>query len=318
MNAVTAARLPLASQVGGHPGIESSADGSLIIKPCLLIEPAFYSQIASDVSLAALRPHIPTYYGLLGAARGQEATSSSDASIVLENIAHNFKKPNLMDVKLGTILYNESMNEAKRLKMIKEASGTTSLESGVRLVGFQLYDPTTGVPAITPRDYGRALKVPELPQGIAKFFPSGYMKDKSLMIAVIDGIIDLVRQIKIVLEGIEMRITGGSILMVWEGDEAALAEGLTERQRKSAKGSTGEGKEAGEDGSNGGEEEEEEEEEESETGNKTSDAYTTKLIDFAHTRTTLGQGPDEGVLFGLETTLKLLRGRRTELAAETQ
>ncbi|KAG9003916.1 hypothetical protein FRB94_002761 [Tulasnella sp. JGI-2019a] len=216
-----------------------------------------------------------------------------------------------MDVKLGTILYDESANEAKRLRMIEKARETTSFESGVRLVGFQVHDPSTGVVVITPKDYGRALKVSELPQGMTKFFPSGYMKDKSLMIAAIDGLIDQVQQIKTALGRIEMRMAGGSILLVWEGDEAALAEGLTEHQRKSAKGSTGE-EEVDEEDSDG-----DSSPEESETGNKTSDAYTVKLIDFAHARTTLGQGPDEGVLFGLETTLKLLRGRRTELVAET-
>ena len=35
-------QIPLASQVGGHPGVTSSADGNTIIKPCLPAEKAFY------------------------------------------------------------------------------------------------------------------------------------------------------------------------------------------------------------------------------------------------------------------------------------
>ena len=38
-------------------------------------------------------------------------------------------------------------------------------------------------------------------------------------------------------------------------------------------------------------------------------AFTVKLIDFAHTRLAPGEGPDSGVLLGLDTTLKLVDGR---------
>ena len=37
--------------------------------------------------------------------------------------------------------------------------------------------------------------------------------------------------------------------------------------------------------------------------------YTVKLIDFAHTYVTPGEGPDESTLFGLDTVLQLLDGR---------
>lgn len=41
--------------------------------------------------------------------------------------------------------------------------------------------------------------------------------------------------------------------------------------------------------------------------------FTFRLIDFAHTRLADGQGPDEGVLKGLETVLGLVRGRIAQL-----
>ena len=37
--------------------------------------------------------------------------------------------------------------------------------------------------------------------------------------------------------------------------------------------------------------------------------YVVKLIDFAHTRLKPGEGPDESVLVGLDTLVKLLNGR---------
>ena len=58
---------PLASQVGGHPGVKSSADGSTIMKPCLPAEIAFYEamQDAPEGSaMATLRTLCPEFRGV--------------------------------------------------------------------------------------------------------------------------------------------------------------------------------------------------------------------------------------------------------------
>ena len=57
--------VPLESQVGGHPGVRMSEDGSLLIKPALHREVAFYQSIASDPGFAPLRPYVPKFYGTL-------------------------------------------------------------------------------------------------------------------------------------------------------------------------------------------------------------------------------------------------------------
>ena len=41
--------------------------------------------------------------------------------------------------------------------------------------------------------------------------------------------------------------------------------------------------------------------------------FTVKLIDFAHTKLEKGLGPDQGVLFGLDTTIRILEGRIREV-----
>ena len=43
-------------------------------------------------------------------------------------------------------------------------------------------------------------------------------------------------------------------------------------------------------------------------------AYSVPLIDFAHTKLTPGEGPDEGVLKGFDTVIRLFEGRVKELA----
>jgi len=202
---------------------------------------------------------------------------------VLENLSHKFKKPNILDIKLGTILYDETANEEKRARMIKTAAETTSLETGVRLTGFQVYDANTDTFVNTPKSYGKSIKATDLPAGIAKFFPTATEGgvDAKLLVPVLEGIAAEVAQIRDILKEIEMRMVGGSLLIVWEGDAVALQEALNDSS------DTGPGL-----------------------------PFLVKMIDFAHTRLVPGEGPDEGVLLGCETTLKLLQGRRSEVEGQ--
>ena len=58
--------IPLASQVGGHPGVMSSADGSTIIKPCQPTEKAFYEAMQAALegsAMAMLRTLCPEFRG---------------------------------------------------------------------------------------------------------------------------------------------------------------------------------------------------------------------------------------------------------------
>ena len=161
-------RTPLTSQVGGHPGLSTSEDGSLLIKPALAREVSFYQHLNSDPVFASLRPHVPKFYGTLrfeGNIEGGNPETFREApkdgkdkclftwkvgqeiarvfitkihSIVLENLANRFSKPNILDIKLGTKLYDEEASEEKKARMIKTAAATTSLTTGIRLTGFQV------------------------------------------------------------------------------------------------------------------------------------------------------------------------------------
>jgi 1D-myo-inositol-tetrakisphosphate 5-kinase/inositol-polyphosphate multikinase len=60
---------------------------------------------------------------------------------VLENLAHPFLKPNILDIKLGTVLYDESASPDKVKRMLETAANTTTLKTGMRLTGFQVCRP---------------------------------------------------------------------------------------------------------------------------------------------------------------------------------
>lgn len=55
----------MASQVGGHAGVSTSEDGSLLIKPALPCEVSFYGHLNSNPVFAALKAYVPKFYGTL-------------------------------------------------------------------------------------------------------------------------------------------------------------------------------------------------------------------------------------------------------------
>lgn len=56
---------PLTSQVGGHAGVLTTEDGSLIIKPALPLELQFYQALQQNPDLESLRPFTPKFIGTL-------------------------------------------------------------------------------------------------------------------------------------------------------------------------------------------------------------------------------------------------------------
>lgn len=59
-------------------------------------------------------------------------------SKALENLANRFLKPKILDIKLRTRFYDDEASEEKKAQMIQTAKATTSVETGVRLTGFQV------------------------------------------------------------------------------------------------------------------------------------------------------------------------------------
>ena len=96
-------------------------------------------------------------------------------------------------------------------------------------------------------------------------------------------------------------MVGGSLLIVYEADWDRAREGVKFWLES--------------EGVEDEDEDEEDEEDEDDERKKPGVPYGVKMIDFAHTRLTPGEGPDEGVLLGLDTVLRLLDGRIAEVKA---
>ncbi|KAI9507025.1 hypothetical protein F5148DRAFT_165858 [Russula earlei] len=312
----------LAYQVGGHAGIQVIGDGALIVKAALPVELQFYQSIQADSALASLRQWVPTYIGTLrlegqntaeGLASVDGVPDHEKEMIVIENVAHGFRKPNILDIKLGTVLYDEDATPEKRERMEKQARETTSAETGIRLTGFQLFGNESSEPLVVPKDYGKSLRATELHAGIARFFPvhdsmiglpgadpGGRMDvglPETLLVPILRIIRKSVQEIRDILSRIELRMVGCSLLIVYEGDWSRAERSVEWLGKEEECVSSGE------------DEDEDEDEEDSEEDGGTDWPCAVRLIDFAHTRVVGGEGPDRGVLRGVDTVLGLLDGR---------
>ncbi|ORY28800.1 hypothetical protein BCR39DRAFT_186916 [Naematelia encephala] len=175
--------VPLANQVAGHQNVMSDASGSLVIKLALAREIAFYQLVNSasrSSSLARLKPFVARFYGTLrlegrldgvGGLTQDGLDTEIPESVVLENLAHDYTHPSILDVKLGTILYDIDAKPEKKERMEKQARETTIATTGLRLTGAQTWHAASESYILTPKSFGKTIKPDQLSEGIKRFFP---------------------------------------------------------------------------------------------------------------------------------------------------
>ncbi|KAI9013667.1 hypothetical protein DFJ74DRAFT_682850 [Hyaloraphidium curvatum] len=250
-------------QVAGHSGILLLPDGTLL-KPSTGTEAAFYEESRSHGGLASL---MPAYHGTV--VRPSDGPGGGDKVYVrMDNALARFRRPCVLDVKLGTVLYDASAGEEKREKMRRQAAETTSLATGVRVCGMKVWDPEAGEDVAAERDWCRKLTPEQLPGVLRSFFclpRSGAFAYRHLIPAVVARL----KEVEKAFEGDRASLIASSVLVAYEGDPGGAGTPGAARP--------------GED-------------------------VEVKLIDFAHSRFLRPDevAADEGYLFGLRTLIGML------------
>ncbi|KAG1749453.1 inositol polyphosphate kinase-domain-containing protein [Suillus lakei] len=326
-----------------------------------LSEINFYQRIAAagdHDELSKLRKWIPKFLGVLkleGQLKDSNGVDGGDGNVevvpvhdsiapedkerlVLENVAYGFMKPCILDVKLGTVLYDKDAPPEKQARMIKAAHNTTSEETGVRLTGFQVYGNDFPKPILTPKSYGKSIKKEQLPEGIEMFFPVSSapyptppdpietsesdvsMPRPGLPPIILHYVLTTLQadleELKTTISNVEMRMVGGSVLIVYEGDWERASKAISTPSGTAMTEEDEDDEMEVEIDENGQivlefiPDEAIEEEEEHQAP-----LCSLSLIDFAHTRFIDGVGPDEGVLKGIQTMIDLVRQRKDKIAA---
>lgn len=334
----------------------SNPTGEIVVKPCKQSEIEFYESTSAHRDFL---PHIPTFLGKItlgaGNVKAQEngaivlpsetATEApagsgigsttviandwapsnggkieTDLAIALGNVTHGYKKPNILDVKLGARLWADDAPAAKRVKLDKVAAETTSKPLGFRIAGMKVYHgaPNNGKEGVTSdgyrlydKMYGRSFTA----QNIDEAFGDYFLLNKDAKATgptrkVIKRFIGDLEAIKDVIEKEESRMYSASLLFVYEGEQQSLRQAFTletdiindlEHKTAHATASTnGNGTTATDD--NGLTDDDDR----SVEGIGFPAIQSVKLIDFAHAAWTPGQGPDANLLHGIRNVLKIL------------
>ncbi|CAK4033765.1 Inositol polyphosphate multikinase [Lecanosticta acicola] len=295
----------------GHDGVMSDESGEMIIKPCTQSEIDFYQEsLAEHPKFYEL---MPTFMGTLqlGApAHVPDITAPSEpdvspehkdktlihgqklateTAIVLENLEHGFRRPNVLDLKLGARLYADDTKAEKAERLDKVAAETTSGSLHFRIAGMKVWNGKDF--DIYDKFYGRKFNRDNVKDGFATFFSSlGAAATLDEARQLLETILAEITKARHSLERSESRMYSASILIVYEGDSDALDEiwghpPKTPRVDERAP-TTFEIKKS-----------EEDEEEDEEAPPVT---YRVKMIDFAHAAWTPGRGRDENVVKGLK------------------
>ena len=121
--------------------------------------------------------------------------------------------------------------------------------------------------------------------------------EQPFLLPVLQHIRTDIAEIREAIAEVHMRIAGGSLLVVYEVDWERVEEGLEFLDEDEES------------------EDEDDDDDDDEEVKRPGPPYIVKVIDFAHTRIVPGEGPDEGVLKGIDTTLDLLDQRIRQVQA---
>jgi inositol-polyphosphate multikinase len=230
---------------------------------------------------------------------------STGLMIAISNAAAGITKPCVIDLKLGARLWDDDSPLAKRQKLDEVSNESTSGSLGFRVAGMKVWagdeveqngkeehcEIKDGFKAYD-KFYGRDL-TKETVMGAFETFLGGVQGGKlkrKYANLVRKRFVRELESMEYTLQHEESRMYSASILMVYEGDDAALERTL-ELEKQTA--------DEDED-----EDDAEEDDDDDEAEPKVHDVC---LIDFAHAKFEKGVGPDENALQGVRSALYILK-----------
>ncbi|KAJ1822220.1 hypothetical protein LPJ60_002158 [Coemansia sp. RSA 2675] len=278
----------LEHQVAGHGGVMRVGDGKVIAKPLIQREQEFYE---ASAQCAKFKAFMPEYYGTLqqqvGGAADGNATAAGPSYICLENLTAGYEKPCIMDVKIGSRIYDIDATPEKAERMLKKAQESTTGSLGVRICGMIVPGA-----AEQPRDWFRKLTPETIRDAFAMYFSAAdSMVSAEYRRFVIKQFILEIEDLAAVVRSVETRMYASSLLFVYDASKARYDQLVSEGQcsSKSDSGDSDDSDDA-------------EEDEESSDG-----LLDVKAIDFVHSHWVPGQGYDELYVSGLENLVEILR-----------
>jgi 1D-myo-inositol-tetrakisphosphate 5-kinase/inositol-polyphosphate multikinase len=242
----------------------------------------------------------------------------TDKAVVLDNATFGFKRPNILDVKLGVRLWADDAPQQKKQRFDKISAETTHGSLGFRIAGMRVYRGSEDASQldeadykIYDKDYGRTAVTQEnVVDEFRKFvFNKSAGIDEDLGKAVCAAFVRDLQRVEEVLTRHESRMYSSSLLFIFEGDGQALRSAIEENNALvDAEAGIGQAARTTKRVDSGiAMDDEDELDEDSDLEASLPQIYSLKLIDFAHAEWTPGQGADENTLTGVRSLLRIFQ-----------
>jgi len=193
-------------QTAGHEGSILKKGTDKLMKPVAANEISFYEGFYKQ--FPNMHPHLPIYYG--------HEKRDDKTYIILEDLTSKFKKPCIMDIKMGTSSVGEDATPEKKASMGAKDAKTTTTKIGIRLSGLRVYHPTKSAYEVRDKDFGKKVKEETFLDALRLFFSNGETTRKQ---AVLDALRVLRRIKEYISNQKDLRFYSSSLLFIYEGDD---------------------------------------------------------------------------------------------------
>lgn len=319
-------------QAAGHDGPLTNSDEMLLFKPTCPEEIEFYESVATrpideEGDDVPLRLWMPSFLGTLNAQSSPipkqalpedyesppaESNAQNGVYLVLENLVFGYVRPNVLDIKLGKILWDDKASCEKKERLKEVSKNSTSGTLGFRICGMNmeknkrveqldpaLYEETDDGYVFVNKIYGRQLSVESTIDAFRLYFGSGLLSvhEKTIMIEA------FLNRLKLFYNTIlceEVRMISSSLLLVFEGDTSRWKKNTCNHElvRPSVIDSELDG---------------EENSDSDEATKEISTLSSMSIIDFAHSRLVPGEGHDENIIVGIENLIDIFEKLKLDI-----